>query len=194
MQPKGHAHFKAHQGAALTFPFTSLPQAAVATWHGGFGHYVLQKWHLSSKSICLQVQFCLLRSPGRLSVSFSRASASWALCSSGSCRVLFYHAFKVLKNPFMLLSHFSFWVVSIFSLICDLWVLEFVLFAPASTCRNKTLPVKHTYPSFCAWTTCLWASWPTYQAFKEVYTRYELIHSKSCRSGFKEMWTPAAVI
>lgn len=32
MQPEEHVHFKAHQGAALTFPFTSLPQAAVATW------------------------------------------------------------------------------------------------------------------------------------------------------------------
>lgn len=89
MQPGGPAHFKANQVAALTFPFTSCSRQPWPLGHGGFEHCVLQKWYLSSKSLCLQVQFCFLRNPGRLSVSFSGASASWALCSSGSrCALL----------------------------------------------------------------------------------------------------------
>ena len=108
MQPGGHTHFKANQVAALTFPFTSCSRQPWPLGHGGFEHYVLQKWHLSSKSVCLQVQFCLLRNPGRLSVSFSRASASWALCSSGSYWVLFSHAFKGLKKTLMLFFIFLF--------------------------------------------------------------------------------------
>jgi len=66
MQPGGHAHFKANHVAALTFPFTSCSRQPWPLGHGGFEHYMLWKWHLSSKTLCLQDQFCLLRNPGRL--------------------------------------------------------------------------------------------------------------------------------
>lgn len=104
----GHAHFKANQVAALTFPFASCSRQPWPLGHGGFEHYMLQKWHLSPKSLCLQVQFCLLRNPGRLSALFSGVSASWALCSSGSYWVFFSHAFKGLKKALCFFFFFIF--------------------------------------------------------------------------------------